>query len=1186
MRLFKSGTFWLILISVVLISGLTIMTVFQGWPIWTLLAGIILSLSAALVFILFGFFRANRKADEILSFAKKQAAKNKESVFPDKKAQIESLEREFDAGVNRLKNSNIGGGRRGSAALYTLPWYMFIGPSGVGKTTAIMNSGLSFPGQQGGIKGLGGTKNCEWFFSTDAIIIDTAGRYISKSDDREEWTAFLDMLKKNRRNSPINGVIVGFGIDEILNGTPAELNEHANRIRTRIDELTERLGVKLPIYVLFTKCDQLNGFVDFFEDLTSKQREQVWGYTADAERLEEEMREPAVLFEREFGRLVSILTQQRAYQLNRPLNRAERKAVYIFPIEFAALKENLSLFFSTLFQYNPYVESPLFRGFYFSSGTQTGDAIDRVADAMAKYFGLNASHEGKKQSIKERSYFLKRLFSSVIIPDRHLVTQTRSGALSGFIRNAGILTGAAAVLLLFVVLGILGLRQAERGVASYQNAGMKLNEMLLDPREISVDLDAFEVAHAQWANVEHPTLPRLIGLYSAGDFEDSFEQAYFQRLRTYVDRIPFTELKALLQNRDPARALRNVNYRAELEKYVGVFLLLTRDAGTFASDSSSTQFLAGELTKLARLRLERVSGRALIAPERNALHQSMIDYTMGIAAGTILPFDEDAYLVNNVCQLVAERPSIDGIYNRLRETGLARVDSLTIRTMSDGRNARISASYAVPWFYTKEAWRNFVDREIESMSEDPGRSNYCPSQDNVALSPALTDRNTVRKELEQRYFQEYTREWDRMLNAVSLRSYEGLWDIVAALDELGNTQTSPIKKLLERIVAETRFEEEGTISDIRRQAEGAANDALDRVPGVNSGDHALFEEHQVDLHFKWLHDLVGDPYDNAPKAIDDALRQFEDLGEVLDEIYNDPLAIHRFAADVLRSRGAELNRYEGGLKGALGTVRADEFVDNLFLSIIDRVWDAVLIDVQRYLDDEWRRRVYMQYDDLKSLYPFDPEGVRDVPIERFNDIFEPQTGIIVSFRKEFLGDFLDATTNRPRTWKGQGIRISSRFQSFLSFSDKLNGALYESGRLGLSFGMRYDNIQQSGDFQFTGSSLNINGAFKSWGTGYNRENQQFLWPGGGQSIAELSIRSSGVSPEPKRYMNPWAFFRLLDAAEDVMPGFPLMVRWSFGGEHMDYRGNIFFELSPSGADVPYLERSSFFVFGEWPETIG
>ena len=57
---------------------------------------------------------------------------------------------------------------------------MFVGPPGAGKTTALLNCGLKFPLADAAVtpvrvKGVGGTRNCDWWFTDDAVLIDTAG---------------------------------------------------------------------------------------------------------------------------------------------------------------------------------------------------------------------------------------------------------------------------------------------------------------------------------------------------------------------------------------------------------------------------------------------------------------------------------------------------------------------------------------------------------------------------------------------------------------------------------------------------------------------------------------------------------------------------------------------------------------------------------------------------------------------------------------------------------------------------------------------------------------------------------------------------------------------------------------------------------------------------------------------------
>ena len=87
-----------------------------------------------------------------------------------------------------------------------LPWYLIIGAPGGGKTTAILHSGLRFPlAEKLGrdpLAGVGGTRQCDWWFSEDAVFIDTAGRYTTQDSDAAvdagEWQQFLALLRQHR----------------------------------------------------------------------------------------------------------------------------------------------------------------------------------------------------------------------------------------------------------------------------------------------------------------------------------------------------------------------------------------------------------------------------------------------------------------------------------------------------------------------------------------------------------------------------------------------------------------------------------------------------------------------------------------------------------------------------------------------------------------------------------------------------------------------------------------------------------------------------------------------------------------------------------------------------------------------------------------------------------------------------
>ena len=209
--------------------------------------------------------------------------------------EVALLRKRFEEAVDVLKQASLSRPVRNPILalltrrqyVYELPWYIFIGPPGSGKTTALINSGLQFPfaerfGQEV-IRGVGGTRNCDWWFTNEAVLLDTAGRYTTQESNREAdsaaWTGFLQLLKKYRPRRPINGVIVTISVADLLQQTPAQREAQAGAVRKRIQELHQELNIRFPLYVLVTKADLLAGFMEFFGDYGKEERAQVWGAT-------------------------------------------------------------------------------------------------------------------------------------------------------------------------------------------------------------------------------------------------------------------------------------------------------------------------------------------------------------------------------------------------------------------------------------------------------------------------------------------------------------------------------------------------------------------------------------------------------------------------------------------------------------------------------------------------------------------------------------------------------------------------------------------------------------------------------------------------------------------------------------------------------------------------------------------
>jgi len=341
--------------------------------------------------------------------------------------EVALLRQRFEEAAAVLKQARFKGPDGEKRYVQELPWYVFVGAPGSGKTTALVNSGLKFPlktaGSDPALGGVGGTRNCDWWFTEDAVLLDTAGRYTTQESDLEAdaaaWLGFLDLIKRFRPRRPLNGALVTLSVSDLMLWSEEERKRYAWHVRARVAELYERLGVRFPVYLLVTKTDLLAGFMETFGELDADGRARVWGstfaYAADGfllgspgQRFSEDFRD---LEERLYGEMLERLQEEGDLQ--------RRAAAYRFPQQLHGLGPLIEQFLDNAFIGVPGAPEPMLRGVYFTSGTQEGSPIDRVLGTLSRSFKLERVASPALAG-SGKSFFLMRLLREVIFSESGL----------------------------------------------------------------------------------------------------------------------------------------------------------------------------------------------------------------------------------------------------------------------------------------------------------------------------------------------------------------------------------------------------------------------------------------------------------------------------------------------------------------------------------------------------------------------------------------------------------------------------------------------------------------------------------------------------------------------------------------------------------------------------------------------
>lgn len=312
----------------------------------------------------------------------------------------------------------------GRNAVYVVPWFLVMGRPAAGKTCAVVESGVDMPRKER-TKGVGGNLTLEYLLANKMIFLDTPGKWVGDdmSDSEVElWRTLLQQLRRSRGARPLDGVVVVVPADDLLTLHEDEISDQASRIRGVLDLAYEEIGFRLPIYIVVTKSDLVDGFVDFFRHYPAKRRDEALGWSTD----DPNAGRPVEKLHEGFRTVARRLETFRLEMLARGGRASRARRLFFFTENFKRLEDPLSVFVQTLFARDRYHETPIFRGFYFTSALQgEGSPLGRATAELARALGVSTTSEPERVREGEtRSYFLRELWEDVVAKDRGLVART------------------------------------------------------------------------------------------------------------------------------------------------------------------------------------------------------------------------------------------------------------------------------------------------------------------------------------------------------------------------------------------------------------------------------------------------------------------------------------------------------------------------------------------------------------------------------------------------------------------------------------------------------------------------------------------------------------------------------------------------------------------------------------------
>ncbi len=1120
---FLGSRWFLSFVGVVLLSVLVwlfgpFLEFLEGWIARAIVIAAMLLIWAAVNF----WLDRRRRKNEAALVAGVTAA----PVDPTAAASAEEVAAMRDKLTTALALLKKASGSRGY--LYEQPWYAIIGPPGAGKTTALLNAGLSFPLAaemgQSAVAGVGGTRMCDWWFTETAVLIDTAGRYTTQDSDsvvdKAGWLAFLGLLKRTRARQPLNGVLVAIALSDIAAAPQPERLAHARAIRRRVKELYDQLGVRVPVYAVFTKADLIAGFTEFFDDLDRERRGQVWGVSYPLDKSEAGT---AGRFAGEFRLLVERLNQRLLDRLQAERSPERRTLIAGFPAQVASLAAPLGEFLTEAFGGSRLDPAPVLRGTYLTSGTQEGTPIDRLTGAMARSFGIDAQRARSLRPEQGRSYFLSRLLKDVIFGEAMLVSRDPAQIR----RNLFVRAGAAAIALLVALGGAAALVQtreanqaaldeSQAALAAYIKAAqaIPLDPVTTDPQLARID-PLLDQARALPFGVDAAPPPTqwFPGLSQTGKLGAGARQVYRHALQHILLPRLIVRLEGQMRS--------HFEQPAFLYEATKVYLMLGS---------------AGPLDRnLVKEWMSLDWQLQWPGPAAKGLRDSLERHLAALLDQPLEKVPLDGVLIEDARRTFSRVTLAERVYSIIKGSQPARAlppwrpadaaGASGVRVFIRSSGAPLTEG--VPGFYTIDGFYKVLLPNLPSATIQVASESWVLGKE-AQIDPTSPQVLTLQRDVIALYTAEYAKQWDGLMADLDIEPMRNLPQAVQDLYILASPQ-SPMRDLLAGITRQLMLTQppppppglagaaQGAAQAATAAASQAAGSAAGRLQGIlgaASGPPPEPPGKAIEDRYAALIAFVGKgpgaPIDNVLKLLNDlqlqlakltgapaggaaALAGGDDPAQLLQtEASRAPQPVTRW----LQALAISGNQLRGG--GALDQAKKAFGAPGGPASLCSKA--------------------------VTGRYPFTPGSTNDIPLDDFARLFATG-GLLDKFFNDNLQTFVD--TSGP-TWKAQPVAgvappVTPADLAQFQRASQIRDLFFAGG--GNQPTVRFDIAPMDTDAKQV--TLELDGLSVVYAHGPIRSTS-VTWPGQNRiTSARLVFDPPPSSGQPVlQATGPWALFRL------------------------------------------------------------
>ncbi|HUB32261.1 MAG TPA: type VI secretion protein IcmF/TssM N-terminal domain-containing protein, partial [Bryobacteraceae bacterium] len=614
------------------------------------------------------------------------------------------------------------------AGLAKLPAVLVLGETGSAKTSTVTKCGLNpelLAGQIYEENRILPTPTANFWFTQRAIFVEMAGKLLG---DSESWTRVMGRLRPGKaaellgsaREEP-RAALVCVDAETLLSPSPDPLAASARKIRTQLGEISEKLGIDLPVYVLFTRTDRIPFFTEYFSKLNDKEATRILGTTLPvmANRRGVYAEEETARLNGGFEGVFRGLANARLEYLPRETSGEQLSAIYEFPREFRKIRAALVRFLVEMGRPSQLNAGPFLRGFYFSGVrpivvNEVAPAAPQANPAAAGQLGATVifGARGGQAPAPQRVVgtrkvpqwlFLGHFFSDLLLADP--VAKSAAGGSARASMPRCVLLGAAAALCLFYSIALaisygnnraLANRviSASQGIAAADTsagvASLDSLQRLESLRQTLATLGDYKLNGAPWGD--------RWGLYAGNDYYPDARQLYFVHFRRLLLAPTQATIVESLAGLPPAPGPGYGPTYDSLKAY-----LIT----TSNPDKSTRAFLAPVL-------LDRWSASRNVDADRLALARKQFEfYSDELRAGNPFSSANDSEAVEKARRYLAQFAAVERVYQAMLADASKTGPAINFNRRFPGSaevvvdNQEVAAPFAKPgWAFMRAALKN------------------------------------------------------------------------------------------------------------------------------------------------------------------------------------------------------------------------------------------------------------------------------------------------------------------------------------------------------------------------------------------------------------------------------------------------------------------------------------------------